>query len=183
MNKPNDYDSVTPMTNDYKKVPAGAYKLGIVSAEITTTKNSNREMITLHLDIADGEFKNYYRELSTKLNKPCYLRYNQLTDGNSTPFFKGMVTSIEKSNQGYVFNFDEKTLARKFVGGMLQEKCDYNKNGELKHFLQVAFLCSVESALSGALKTPPCIMPEGFGDEQKHQGSNSSPPPEDDLPF
>jgi hypothetical protein len=160
MKKPENFDSAKPESfGSFNTPPAEAYILGITKAEVGTTK-TGKEKITLTLDIAEGEFKNYYGELSVKLTKDCRLQYNQLTEGNSTPYFKGMITAIEESNTGYKFNFDEKTLARKLVGAVLQECQYYNKAGELKSILKPMFLCSVATVREGKLKVPAVKPPE-----------------------
>jgi Protein of unknown function (DUF669) len=187
MQKPENFDSAKPESfGSFNAPPAGAYILGITKAEVGTTKNSGKEKITLTLDIAEGEFKNYYGELSVKFTKDCRLQYNQLTEGNSTPYFKGMITAIEESNTGYKFNFDEKTLARKLVGAVLQECQYYSKSGELKSILKPIFLCSVATVREGKLKVPVVKPPENKPDNVDAFTMPSSPQHdanEEDLPF
>lgn len=184
MNKPNGYDTTQPaQMGEFHNVPAGPYVLGIVKAEITKTKKTGAEMMVLTLDIAKGDDKNYYRALSLKLNRDCYMKYNQLTEGEkSVPYFKGMIKAIEESNSGYVFNFDENTLKGKFVGAMLREKRYYNQAGELKSILEIGFLCSVAKAESGELKLMPPIEPESRP-QQQEQGNIQVDPNLEDLPF
>lgn len=38
--------------------------------------------------------------------------------GNGLPFFKGVLTSLEESNPGFRWNWDESTLVGKKVGGV-----------------------------------------------------------------
>lgn len=186
MNKPSGYDGTKAASFGFNGPSAGPQVLGIVSAVVGRTKDNSKEKITLSFDIAKGEFKNFYRDLSDKHGKDCFLKYDQLTEGEkSLPYFKGMITAIEESNAGFTFNFDEKTLTRKLVGAMLQEKHYINKLGAKKSILKVAFLCSIAKAESGTLKTPDPEFPEddnSFNSNANNQ-SNQGLLPEEDLPF
>lgn len=183
MQKPQGYDEAKPENFEgFANGPkAGACVLGIVNTVAGETK-TGKEKITLYLDIAEGEFRNYYGDLSKKLQKSCYIKYDQLTEGEkSIAYFKGMIKAIEESNSGYKFNFDENTLKRKLVGAMLQEKRYYNGSGESKSILKVGFLCSVTKAKSGELKMLPPEEPE----EPSNAGmfDMPSPPSEDNSPL
>lgn len=187
MEKPKGYDQAESQSFEgFKNPVAGGYKLGILNAEMKLSKESQRPMMVLKLDIGDGEFKNYYRELSVKLKKDCFLRVYQIVGGESLSRFKGLITAIEHSNNGFKFNFDENTLNKKFVGAMLGEKQYYNQAGELKSLLEVSFLCSVERALSGTLKIPEPKKPSGrapITSDTWDDQTNNQPMNDSDLPF
>ena len=185
MNKPTGYDGAKTASFGFNNPSAGPYVLGVAAAILGRTKDGSKEKITLSLDIAKGDFKNFYRDLSDKQGKDCFLKYDQLTEGEkSLPYFKGMITAIEESNQGFVFNFDEKTLTRKLVGAMLQEKHYINKLSQRKSILKIAFLCSVAKAESGTLKIPEPEFPDDINQSQgSSQQSNHNGLPEEDLPF
>ena len=119
---------------DFPRIPADGYVMQILKAEITQSRNGN-EMLVLALEVAEGEFKDYYkakfdqkRNFKTDAKWPCIFR--QLTRGNSAGFFKRLISNIEHSNQGYSFkgsNFDENTLKGKLVGFVFRdEEWDYN---------------------------------------------------------
>jgi hypothetical protein len=182
MKKPEGYDEAKAISGDFKNPVAGPYVLGIIKAEIGLTKETGKAKLVLSLDIAKGEFKNYYRELSEKMKKDCYLKIEQVFEGEkSLPYFKGLIKAIEESNQGYIFNFDEKTLVRKLVGAMLQEKHYVNGDGKRKSILKVYFVCSVAKAESGTLKTPNPEFPEDDSMNPPQDYYNQAP--QDDIPF
>ena len=183
MKKPDNYDSSDPKTyGNFNSPKAGAYVLGIVGAVEGQTSNGKSKLV-LSFDIAEGEFKNHYRELSEKFKKDCYLQLHQVTEGESAPFFKGVITLIEESNTGYKFNFDEKTLLRKLTGAMLKEEFYIDSNGREKSVLKVAFLCSIAKARSGELKVPE--PDRSRLNAKSDDGYGGFPPPtdEDQLPF
>jgi len=185
MQKPNGYDTSEPKEfTGFNRPEAGAYVLGIVSAEERKTKKGDN-MIVLCLDIAEGEFKGHYRELSSKFGKDRLLKHYRVIDRpESTPYFKGDIKAIEESNRGYKFNFDESTLRGKFVGGMLCEEEYLAPDGDTKTSLKVGFLCSVDKAKSGTLKTPAIKKLKTGSDYQTtstpSSGNDSN---SDDLPF
>lgn len=152
MYKPNGYDSVEAKEfTGFNSPSAGAYVFGICDAEERTSKNGN-PMLVLHLDIAEGEFKGNYSELSKRFSKDRLLKHYRVLSDENSGYVKGDVKAIEESNRGFKFNFDEKTLRGKLVGGMLQEEEYLANDGTVKTSLKVAYLCSVEKARSGSLK-------------------------------
>jgi hypothetical protein len=150
MEKPVGYDD-TPAKQGgvFENPEAGGYVLGIVNAEMSKTKEAQKNMLILSLDIAEGKFKNFYRELSLKLEKDCYLKNYLVCEGDNVPFFKGAITSIEHSNTGFKFNFDEKTLVKKLVGANLREEEYINGKGETKTILKIAYMCGVDTVKKG----------------------------------
>ena len=159
MEKPANYDSAKAMTRgDFKKVPAGGQILGIVKAEQGFTradsKNGERKKLVLHLDIAEGEYKNEYRRMSEQFKKSSYLTVHLPYEGDNVAFFKGAITSIEESN-GQPWNWQEASLFGKKVGGNLREKEYINAKGELKTILEVAYLCSTQSVKEGKCNVLP----------------------------
>lgn len=181
MEKPNGWDDAKAATGgDFEKPAAGGYVLGIVRIEEKPSDSGNK-MITLYLDIAQGEWKNYHRELGEKLGKDCYLRYYQLTEAEkSIPFFKGMITSVEKSNPGYKWNWEPQTLRGKLVGANLREEEYTNKDGERRLGLKIAYLCSLES-VPGLKVLPPKLLSASANTNAQSQSDIM--PPQGDLPF
>lgn len=181
MQKPQGYDTTEAKQGggEFPKVPAGAYILGIISAEETKSKKGN-PMLKLRMDIAEGEFYRFYTKLSEKLGKDIYLDYYQLTGGEHLPFFKWAIEMIEKSNVGFKFGFDEKALINKKVGANLYEE-EYESNGEIRTSLKVGYLATIEDVRKGLELLPKKLLsgkkissPETVNPQQSK---------EDDLPF
>jgi len=180
MQKPIDYDqSQAQQFGDYSKPAPGAYIMKIVAAKEQMSK-SGRPMLVLALDIAEGEFKNHFKNLFDFLVKknnqttwPCVHR--RCTDRNQISYFKGDIKIIEESNSGFIFNFTENTLIGKRVGCMLGEK--ETQSGKI--ILEPKFLCSVEKALSGTLQPPK--MKQSNNPPTSWDDSNEGK--QEDLPF
>jgi hypothetical protein len=134
MQKIDNWDSVSAV-GEFERLELGGHKCKILKAEAQITKNSGRPTVVLFLDIADGPQAGYYKkqfENDTREFKRWPCQYSQITEGKSLPFFKGMITSIEKSNPGYKWNWDEKSLAGKYVGVVFGREQYKNSKGELR---------------------------------------------------
>ena len=144
MRKPDNYDETAAQTGGFEQLPAGAYNCIIKDANEIQSK-SGKAMLQLRLDIADGKHKDYFQNLYTTQNrKYADVKwkgiYNQLTEGESLGFFKGLIQDIEDSNPGYKFNFDEKTLKDKKIGGVFGREQFKAQDGTLK-FTPKCFYC------------------------------------------
>lgn len=149
MNKPANWDSVEAITGEYKKLPAGGYVCSIVRAECTKSKNG-KEMLKLAIDIAEGEYKDFYlnqylqEQERNKEQAKWRCSYYQLTEGDSMGRFKGMLLNIEKSNPGYKWNWNEKSLEGKLFGGVFREEEYINRNGGLSTAVKLISIRPVE---------------------------------------
>jgi hypothetical protein len=186
MQKPIGYDGSDAKRGGGEKTPPGPYIMKILRATevISSTK---RPMMVLLLDIHTGPHSGKFKKLFEFLKErnpdakwPCV--YRRCMDGDQVPFFKGDIKSVEESNQGFTFNFDEKTLTGKVVGCMLGEK---EINDEGKTILEPRFLCSTKTATEGQLKAPKTKAFEGYTKREpgEEPHGHQSLEPEEDLPF
>ena len=110
-------------TGEFEVLQAGKYVCEVTQVNLTKDQKG-REQIVILFDIAEGEHKGYYGRIfdAAKKNSPEKAAWKglcrQLTQGNSLPYFKGIIKSIERSNTGYVWNWEEKSLVRKKFGGV-----------------------------------------------------------------
>ena len=159
MDKPLNYDSEQAATGEYKIFPAGGYVCKILGAKVEQSQ-SGREMLVLRMDVAEGDYKNYFTQLweeKVQTNKDAKWGcvYRQLTDGDSTKFFKGMIVAIEKSNPKYQWNWEESSLKNKLVGAIFGvEEFESNKDGSILKSSKIKWLRSVESIRKGDFTIP-----------------------------
>ena len=126
--KPRGYDEAQAYTGESMQLPAGLYVCKIRQVNETQTQNGRPQMAIL-FDVAEGEHKDFYQaqfEAAKRMSgdKAKYKGvHKQIMDGSSLPFFKGLMTSIEKSNPGYQFPWgqegNEKTLIGKKFGAVM----------------------------------------------------------------
>ena len=135
---------------EFDKVSPGLYIAKIINVEDFEQK----EYLKLSLDIADGKFKNYYKELNASKGFWGLTAYKSYKE-TALSFFKAMITAIERSNQNYKFD-EEKylELKNKFVGIVLSEE-EYKKNdGSVGVRIVVNSLRSIEEIKKGDIKVP-----------------------------
>ena len=146
MKKPDNYDNIEPINNGgFEQLPPGAYNC-IIKAAYEIKSQSGKTMLQLLLDVADGEYKDYFFNQFNSMGKKYgdvkwRGTYNQLTEGDSLGYFKGLIQDIQDSNPGYIFNFDEKTLTGKKIGGVFGREQYKNNLGELKFAIK-CFYCT-----------------------------------------
>lgn len=122
--KPNNWENVQ-VFSERQKLPVGAYVCKIKNAVV---KNDGYgDQLCILFDIVDGEYAGFY-DADYKANQredkkwKGVLRYWLPRDDGSEKdewtksSFKGLITSIENSNRGYTWNWDERTLAGKEIG-------------------------------------------------------------------
>lgn len=133
----------------FEKVEAGGYICGIYAVEDVPEK----EYLKISYDIIEGDKKGFY----TKLKKekgwelPSFIASYKET---ALPFFKGTITSVEKSNKGFKFDNDETKLVGKKIGLVLFEKERINNNGKKVVDMRVDKAHSIDAIKSGDFEVP-----------------------------
>lgn len=147
MKKPDGYDEAEAYTGEYDgpgPLPAGLYICRIMQA-VEEMKNGKR-FLTIGFDIVEGDYAGYYKaayNMDTKADKKWRGKYSQYMDGKGTPYLKGMITSIERSNPGFAFKWGENaenTLKGKKFGAVMRRE-EYEQG---KFTTKIHRICSVE---------------------------------------
>ena len=146
--------------SDRKTLPVGGYIAGIVSA----TDVPEKEYLNICWDVAEGEFRGHFNELTKAMQERGRLNKGEWAWGGivkksyketALPFFKAFLTSVEQSNPGYKFNNDESTLRGKLVGVVMAEEEYLANDGTLKTKLVVNRFTSIEKIREGDFEIPP----------------------------
>lgn len=159
MRQPSNYDTTQAADGSGgAKLTVGGKICIITGAYESVAKKSGMPMLVIEFDICEGAEKNYYKDLQEKFGgdwRGVYRQPTQDVDGNCSPFFKGMITAIEASNDRYKFDFNERTLIGKRFGGVFAEE-EYisRSDGEVKTSVKLANIRSVESIRKGEFKVP-----------------------------
>lgn len=122
--RPNNWNEVKEFS-DRQKLPLGAYVCKV--KKVAIQNNQYGDQLCILFDIAEGEFSGFFNEeFRTNSNenkkwKGVLRQFIPKDDGSekdewTKSSFKGLVTSFEKSNPGYVWKWDENTLAGKMIG-------------------------------------------------------------------
>lgn len=118
----------------------------------------DKQYLLMEFDIAEGEFKGYYKTLSDKYGfwgGVCRRSYKE----KALPMFKRMCSAVTKSNPGFIFdggqnNADEKTIEGKLVGMVLGEEEYIKNNGDIGTRLYVYYECDVNDIRNKKFKVP-----------------------------
>lgn len=122
--------------DDFRGLPIGAYECVIKDARINHNEQSGKDTFKVSVDIASGEYKDYFQkmyEADTRIDRKWNnnaVRYLAFS-GDNVAYFKGFITTIENSNVGYTWDWDEAKLKGKKVCGVFQYE-EYEKQDGTK---------------------------------------------------
>lgn len=132
-----DFDKVEAKgMDDFRGLPIGAYECVIKDARLNHNEETGKNTLKISIDIASGEYKDYFLkayETDTRIDRKWnnnairYIAY----EGDNVAFFKGFITTVENSNIGYKWNWEESTLKGKKVCGVFQYE-EYEKQDGTK---------------------------------------------------
>lgn len=150
MLKPKNYDSVAASLV-FEPLALGGHPCIIKGVEETKSK-AGKDMLKVALDIAAPDPQaGYYSERfknDDRPNKrwPC-VSYVVLEDneGNCSRQLAGFVTSVEESNSGFNFPWDNvQYLKDKRIGGVFGQEEYMAQDGKIKKATKLSWFCSVE---------------------------------------
>lgn len=170
-----DWNSVEE-AKGFEKLPAGGYVCGITAVEDVEAS----EYLKLEFDIAEGEYKNYYRNIYD--SKGYWLgKFIKSYKEKALGFFKKMLVAFEASNSGFKFDNDEKALKRKLIGLVIGYE-EYVKNDDtVGERITVVDFLPVEDIRAGKFEIPKLKELPGLKDVANN--SFESDEGDDDLPF
>ena len=137
MKKIENWDNIEAKgMDDFRGLPIGAYECVIMDARVNHNEQSGKDTFKVSVDIASGEFKDYFRKMyenDTRIDRKWNnnaVRYLAFT-GDNVAYFKGFIKTVENSNVGYTWDWDETKLKGKKVCGVFQYE-EYEKQDGTK---------------------------------------------------
>lgn len=152
MLKPKNFDSVAASLV-FEPLTLGGHVCVIKGVEETKSK-TGKDMLKIALDIAEGDPQaGYYADKFKADDRPdkkwpC-VTYVVLEDkdGNASRQLAGFVTSVEESNPGFQFPWDNVGyLKGKKVGGVFGQEEYMNDKGEKKKATKLMWFCGADRA-------------------------------------
>ena len=183
--KPTGYDEAPAYTGESMQLPAGLYVCEVLGAK--QEENRGHDNFIMQFDIAEGEHKGFYQKqynaAKRASNSAKYKGvHRQNMDDQGTPFFKGLMTSIERSNPGFQFPWgqqgNEKTLVGKKFGAVMGRRQFLTDDGQ-KRFVTVIFQVRSIEGLKDA-KIPEDKLLEEDADKPQPQTSTPYGPADSD---
>ena len=155
MKKIDNFDKIQENGGGFKRIPDGAYIVGIKKV----TDNPEKQYLRLELDVCKGEYKNWYQKLydADKRETKYWPRDGVLVRSYSDkalPFFKGFITSVTKSNKNFNWEWDEQKLVNKVFGVVIGTEEYERQNGGIGKRPYIASVHSVETIEKGEYEIP-----------------------------
>lgn len=175
ISKPKGYDEAPAYTGEFATLPAGLYICEILGVKQEDYKGHAR--FIMQFDIAEGDQKGFYQkqyntEKQTSQNAKFRGVHRQNMEDQGLPFFKGLMTSVERSNQGYHFPWgtqgNEKTLVGKKFGAVMGREEFLATDGEKRMVTKIVQIRSVDG-----LKDAKIPADKLLGDEAEKSASVS----------
>lgn len=190
------YDEVKVNNFNNEILKVGGHYCKILGVEIknqTSQKTGQTyDVLVLKIDITDPDEQAGFYERKFKrdadqnaLNAKWkgYMRITIPTDNSDDSYksrFKGFTTSVENSNPGYKWNWDERTLVGKKVGIIFgMEEFQLPENGKVISFVRGRFFGSTEKI--NEVKIPSVKLLDGtympyeeYEEKQKNSNKNQN---------
>lgn len=177
--------------SNYEQLPKGNYVCKIMGIEEVTSKNGNRG-IKVSFDIAEGDYKDFYTkkyqadDREDKRWSPDAVYWISIPYDDCPGYIQdGWDTfwaNVEDSNNGYVFNGNEKTVKGKTFGGFFRiEQTEYN--GRIYDHTRLAKTCIAQDVRDGKATWSPKdkLLDQSSGSNDDFIAIPESAPV--DLPF
>lgn len=159
--KPNNWENVRAFS-DARKLPLGAYVCIIKQAAVKQTDYGDQ--LCILFDISEGEWAGYYQDdfdnnpRDDKKWKGVLRQFLPKNDGSdkdewAKSLLKGLTTAVEESNRGYVWDWNEQSLAKKEVGILMRNE-EWEYNGKTGWAVRPFRAISVDSVGDGSFTLP-----------------------------
>ena len=150
-----NYENVQASSGEFARPAAGGYICKIIDVEdVPMNAQGKGDYLRIEYDIADGEFKGYYKEQNDRWGGNWNASFIRSYKEKALGMLKHFTNCIEQSNAGYEWDWNEKGLIGKVVGLVLGEEEYKNDNGEIKTKLIVSQVKTVEEIKNGDFKVP-----------------------------
>ncbi len=156
MKRIENYENVQASSGEFARPTAGGYICKIINVEdVPVNEQGKGDYLRIEYDIADGEFKDYYKEQNDRWGGNWNASFIRSYKEKAQGMFKHFINCVEQSNNGFVWDWNEKGLVGKFVGLVLGEEEYENKKGEIKTKLVVKDVKTPFEIKEGNFKIPP----------------------------
>lgn len=160
-----DYDSIQVFEGG-QGIEPGGYELKIIGAKVE--QFTNCEILKVAFDIVNNEkYANFYANKfkAAKAQNPdakwggvfdVFIPKDDGSelDGFTKTAFKRFITSVEKSNNGYIWDWNEGSLKGKVFGGVFGREQFETKDGKLAFAVKCRFTRSIDSIREGNYSIP-----------------------------
>ena len=163
MNPVPGYNEAPAYTGEVMQLPAGLYVCIVKQVNVQNDKDGREQMIVL-FDIAEGEQKGFFqKQYDARKQSSSDAKWGgvhkQYTHDKGLPFFKGMICSIEKSNNGYRWDWNEKGLVGKRFGGVFGREQFLTQDRQKKFATKLMQIRSVDGLKDAVIPEDKLLDP------------------------
>jgi hypothetical protein len=180
MKKYDGYDGAEAFTGEFERLAPGGYVCVIL--KVVVEEKNYGHLMRIAFDIANGTHEGYYdrqfkrRKENNKEAKWPGMYYQTIKE-DSLQYFKGFMATIEASNPGFKWDWDEKKLVGKLFGGVFGEEEYLGNDNKARTAVKCMYVRSVEQIKAGVK------VPETKRLEPDTQFGQEVPFTDDDIPF
>lgn len=187
MRKPSDWNDTPSYGGESMAIKPGAYICKIISMREEVSK-SGKPMVIFAFDIAEGEYKDYYinkLERDKRNNKDAkfkgtYYSFPFTKDNTTNPYFKGIITAIEKSNNFVLPDeFSSADVKGKLFGGLFGRE-EFKKDKWVTKLISIRTVDKVRSGQYTLPEDKPFVNNSSVG---SFDFSIDNDADDEDLPF
>ncbi len=154
MKRINNWENIQESTS-FKRLTPNGYICKILKVK----DHPEKEYLKIYFDIFKGDDKGYFKKQydgDTRKEKkwPNAGTFIRSYKDSAASMFKGFTNAVEKSNKGYKWDFDEKTLVNKIIGLIIADEQYQNQKGQVRVRNYVAAVRSVETIEKGEYEIP-----------------------------
>lgn len=156
MKRIENFETVQASSGEFARPTANGYICKIVDIEdVPMNETTGKgDYLRIEYDIADGEFKGYYKEQFDRWGGNWNASFIRSYKEKALGMLKHFTNCIEQSNAGYEWDWNENGLIGKVVGLVLGEEEYKNNAGEIKTKLVVKDIKTIEDIRNGNFKIP-----------------------------
>jgi hypothetical protein len=155
MKKIENYENVQASSGSFARPTAGGYICKIVNVEDVPMNDKGKgDYLRIEYDIADGDFKGYYKEQFDRWGGVWNASFIRSYKEKALGMMKHFTNCIERSNTGYKWEWEEKTLIGTLVGLVLGEEEYLNSSGDVRVKLVVNQVKTIDEIENGDFKVP-----------------------------
>lgn len=160
--KIDNWDSIEANYGEAKRLKAGGYICIILACKQEVSAKSGKNMLVINFDIAEGDFKGFYmdryknapRDSANPVEPKWQGKYYIVLEGEGYEGrLKAFTTSLEESNVGYTWDWNEETLKGKLFGGIFREE-EFLYNGEVRNNVKLWQVRSTKTIREGNFEIP-----------------------------
>jgi hypothetical protein len=182
MKRIENYETVQASSGEFARPTAGGYICKIIDVEdVPMNEQGKGDYLRIEYDIADGEFKGYYKEQFDRWGGNWNASFIRSYKEKALGMFKHFIKCIEESNPKFSWDWNETELINQYVGLVLGEEEYQNSVGEIKTKLTVREIKSVEDIRKGNFKIP--TIKKLQSSQVQSVAPNFQPVDDEEIPF